>query len=58
MKDNYVCSTIGCEYFTNAQAGTTPEELDIIVERDGGFMKDKKSCCPKCKEDSLVYLYS
>lgn len=57
MRDSFACTIIGCGYWTKTKEGTTAKELDKIVKQDGGFMKGKETCCPKCKKDSLVYLY-
>lgn len=57
IRDNYFCCEKDCNYWTKAKEGTAPEELDEILEKDGGWMKDKRSSCPKCKKDSLVYVY-
>jgi len=54
---NYFCSNTSCGYKTTEISNSTPEELDEILEKDGGFMKNKKSLCPKCKENSLVYIH-
>lgn len=57
MKDNYACVNSECNYSTNAKEGTSTQKLDSILKQDGGFMEKKNSCCPKCKKNSLVYLY-
>ena len=57
MRDNYACCETNCGYWTKAKKGTPVEELDQMLTKDGGFMRNKQSQCPKCGQNSLVYLY-
>lgn len=51
--NNYYCSELNCNYQTNSQ---TPEEASRKLIQDGGYDVDKRSKCPKCRKDSLVFL--
>jgi hypothetical protein len=52
-ENNYHCSATECSYRTLAKSS---EEADRILNQDGGFDTKKKTMCPKCKKDSLVFV--
>lgn len=51
--NNHYCSKVTCDYKTEAK---TIEEADLQLFKDGGYNFKKNTSCPKCKEDSLVFL--
>lgn len=52
-ENNYYCSELTCDYTTNANS---MKEADKQLIQDGGYDVKKKSMCPKCRRDSLVFL--
>ena len=54
-ENNYYCSEPGCTYRTNVES---PKAADEQLINDGGLDVNKKSMCPECKNDSLVFIHS
>lgn len=54
-QSSYHCSELNCEYKTITKS---TEEVDALLIQDGGFDINKKTLCPKCKKDSLVFITS
>jgi hypothetical protein len=52
---NFVCSSWGCDYTTNVEGNLTIEQLEELVEEDGGYVLDSLTLCPKCKCHTLIY---
>lgn len=52
--NNYYCTTEDCYYQTNCNS---EQEASEQLTKDGGFDIDKKTLCPMCNEDSLIFLY-
>jgi hypothetical protein len=52
-ENNYHCTELKCGYRTNVK---TPKDADKQLVKDGGCDINKKSLCPKCKKDSLVFI--
>lgn len=53
IQSNYHCSELMCDYRTNKK---TSEEADKQLLQDGGYDINKKTKCPKCENDSLVFI--
>lgn len=56
LRFNHHCSNSSCDYRTYANDSTGKEAYEQLVA-DGGFNHFKKTCCPNCKQDSLIFLY-
>lgn len=52
-ENNYHCSKKDCDYRTTSHSA---KMADQQLVKDGGYDMNKTTCCPKCKEDSLVFL--
>lgn len=55
FKNNHHCCN--CDYKTT-QESEIEADADRQLQQDGGFNAHKKSRCPKCKKDSLIFLTS
>lgn len=53
MFHQYHCCDAACTYKTTAHTET---EADKQLVQDGGYDQDKKTKCPLCKKDSLVFI--
>lgn len=52
-ENNYHCSKKDCDYRTTSHS---EKMADQQLVKDGGYDMNKTTYCPKCKEDSLVFL--
>ena len=55
LRFDYHCSNSSCDYRTHTNDSTGEEAYEQLIA-DGGFDRSKKTCCPKCKQDSVVFL--
>lgn len=55
LKNNHYCSETGCDYTTGVLSEIA-ETADNKLSSDGGYSRKDKTLCPKCKNDSLIFL--
>lgn len=55
LRFDYHCSNESCDYRTHTNDSTGEDAYEQLAA-DGGYDRHKETCCPKCKQDSLVFL--
>lgn len=55
LKNNYYCTTGNCDYTTGV-TNEVASESDNKLKADGGYDIDKKTLCPKCHQNSLIFV--
>lgn len=55
LRNNHYCTQTGCDYTTGVPSENEVES-DAKLLSDGGINQKDKTLCPKCKNDSLIFI--